>query len=74
MSKPTDLLTSGQIAEILGVSPRRVKKLLQDGRIPGAQRAGKYVVPRYHVERFAKVERPVGNPEFGPGYVKPGLR
>ena len=51
-------------AAILGVSPRRVRHFIEDGRLAAARRFGSvYALDRSVVTRFALQERPVGRPK-----------
>lgn len=50
-------LTTGQAAEMLGVTPTRVRQFIEQGRL-GARRLGRdWVLRRAAVERFAAVPR-----------------
>lgn len=59
-----DELTSGEAAELLGVSRQRVNQLAQDGKIPARHVAGRYwVLTRADVEVFkAKAKSKGGRP------------
>lgn len=64
--KVGDWLTTTEVAGVLGLSRRRVQKLVKDGRIP-ARRVGRdYLVLRADVARFADSPRPpAGRPKNG---------
>jgi len=62
-----DLLSPHQAAALLGVSRRRVRDFIADGRIAavnlgGAGRGARYVLRRGEVERFAALQRRGGRP------------
>jgi len=54
-----DIIDVEQAAKIIGVTPRRVRKLCSEGR-PGRRLGGKFIMMRHEVEEFAKIERPPG--------------
>jgi len=60
-----DELTSGEAAELLGVSRQRVNQLAQDGKLPARHVAGRYwVLTRADVEAFkAKAKSKGGRPK-----------
>lgn len=56
-----DLLTTAQAARALGISPQRLRTLLDAGRLPGAYRLGwAWVIPPAALEavRVRKTGRP----------------
>jgi excisionase family DNA binding protein len=48
-----DLVSKAQAAEILGVSPQAVQKMVDKGRLAGAQAGTTWVFRRVVVERMA---------------------
>lgn len=60
-----DLLTPGQVAEILGVSERRVQQYCLEGRLGSTFGAGehrqRYIITRKDAESFAA--GPTGRPK-----------
>lgn len=56
---PADLLTVQKTAEILGLSPRRVRVLCRTGRL-GRKIADRWVITAEEVEDFRKLARPPG--------------
>lgn len=53
-------------AELLGISPGRIRQLLLQGRLEGAQKLTErsWAIPRATVLAFKKMDRPPGNPNF----------
>lgn len=46
MAETKDFLSTSEYAAKLGVTPMRVRRLCQDGRIPGAKKIGRdWVIP-----------------------------
>ena len=56
-----DLLDVKQAAEVLGVTPARVRQLAGEGRI-GQKVGARWVFTRENLEAFAKLDRPAGRP------------
>lgn len=58
------IITTKQAAEILGVSPCRVRQFVDDGRLtPLNMYAGVQVFDRHHVVKLSKVPRKPGQPK-----------
>jgi excisionase family DNA binding protein len=55
------LVTPAEAAEILGVSPGRVRQFCREGRI-GQEFDGRWVIPRDELDQFAKLPRKHGRP------------
>lgn len=51
-----DLVSKAQAAEILGVSPQAVQKMIEKGRLAGAQVGTTWVFRRVAVEAFLSPE------------------
>ena len=71
MIRPNDIATglqqmtsTAEAAEILNVTPIRVRQLIAEGRLKAHRFNGQYVLNRAEVEQFAKIPRPVGNPNL----------
>lgn len=63
MDDSEELLTTTQVGEILGVTPRRVKQLLSEGRLHPTKKIGNYnVFRRADIEAFGLVPRRPGRP------------
>lgn len=62
----TDEITTTTAAERLGVTPRRVRQYIIEGRLRARKIGRDYLVDPESVEEFRP--RPTGNPDFGPGY------
>lgn len=64
--KPTlsQWLTVAEVAEVLGVSPCRVNQFLLAGRLRGEKFGAVWAIARAECDRFAKLPRPVGNPNL----------
>lgn len=60
MSTFVDVCTVAEAAEKLGVSPRRVRAMITDGRLPGDRSLGRWVIPTAAVDTFDT--RPAGRP------------
>lgn len=58
-------LTTAEAAKRLGVSTGRVRQFLADGRIKARKFGRDWAIPASAVAEFAKIERKVGNPNFG---------
>jgi len=63
-----DWLTTTEAADLAGVSPQRVRKLLDEGRFPGALLVGPavrgvWLVPRAEFQQWASGERKPGRPK-----------
>ncbi len=52
------VLSTSDVAEILGWSQDRVQRLAQAGRIPTEKVGGKYVFRRAEIERWIRGEKP----------------
>lgn len=65
-----DVYTVAQAARALGVTPRRVCQLLDQGRLPGAERLSPRVavIPASALDAYRRTRRARGNPGFGPGF------
>jgi excisionase family DNA binding protein len=58
-----ELLSVREVAQVLGVSERRVRALVEGGRLPAIRVGARtYAILRSEVERFAKVPRQTGRP------------
>lgn len=57
-------ITSGEAAEILGVSTRRARELARAGRIEARKFARDWLFDRASVKEFAKLPRTSGNPDW----------
>lgn len=58
------MTSTTEAAAILNVTPIRVRQLINEGRLRAEVWGGRYVLDRDEVERFAKIDRPVGNPAW----------
>jgi len=57
-------LSVQEVAEVLGVSERRVLQFREEGRLRGSRRFGKsWAIQRSEVERFSKEPRSPGRPK-----------
>lgn len=56
------LLTTKQVAEKLGVSPARVRKMVIDGLIKADKLGRDNVITEAELKRFEKLDRSVGRP------------
>lgn len=61
------LLTAAQVAELLGVQPAYVRRLIADGRIPSVKPGHDRLVRSSDVERHQQKRRPVGRPARNEG-------
>jgi excisionase family DNA binding protein len=60
MGQPSDLIGTSEAAELLGVSPGRIRQLVQSGQLP-AERVGRtLVIRRRDLDLFAS--QPPGRP------------
>jgi excisionase family DNA binding protein len=59
-----NLLSTAEAADYLGLSETRVRQLCARGAI-GAKVGGRYIISQDELRQFAKIPRPVGNPNFG---------
>ena len=57
-----DWLSAGEAAGLLGLTQRRVNRLIADGRLPAVRVGKANIVLRRDVEAFAKLDRPAGRP------------
>ena len=67
MSVPTNLsnsLTVTEAAEYLEIEGSVVRRYLLTGRLRGTKFAGVWAIDRKELDRFRKLPRPVGNPNF----------
>ena len=71
MIRPNDIATglrrmtsTAEAAEILNVTPIRVRQLIDQGRLKASRFNGQYVLDRAEVEQFAKIPRKPGNPNL----------
>lgn len=69
MSEP---ITTAVAAERLGVTIQRVRQYILDGRIQARKFGSVYMVDPESVAAFRP--KPVGNPDFGPGYRRPSAK
>jgi excisionase family DNA binding protein len=59
------LKTADEAADILGIDASLVRRYCRDGDLKGQQLVGRiWLIPVEEIDRFSKVQRPVGNPEF----------
>lgn len=58
-------LTVAEAADYLGLSEPRVRQLLLSGRLEGLKHANAWAIRKKELVRFSKLDRPVGNPNFG---------
>lgn len=65
----TEEITTIAAAELLGVTPRRVRQYIEGGRLRARKIGRDYLVDAEGVAAFKP--RPTGNPEFGPGFRRP---
>lgn len=56
------LLTTKQVAEKLGVSPARVRRMVIDGLIKADKLGRDNVITEKELKRFEKLDRSVGRP------------
>jgi len=56
------LLSCEQAAEVLKVTPIRVRQFCQEGRI-GQKVGGQWVIPRDELDQFARIPRDTGRPK-----------
>ncbi len=57
-----DLVTVSEAAEMLGVTPRRVRDFLLTGRLPAMRFARMWMIKKVDVLNFAQVARTPGKP------------
>lgn len=67
MTDHDEFLTTAQVAELLGVQPAYVRRLIADGRIPSVKPGHDRLVRRSDVERHQQKRRPVGRPARNEG-------
>lgn len=53
-----------QAAEDLGVNDSRVRQLLRAGDLRGQKLGSQWVIHVDEIERFKRLDRPAGNPNF----------
>ena len=57
-------LTTKQAAERLGVTDSRVRQMILDGTVKGAEKIGRdNLIPEKEIERLSKIDRTVGRPK-----------
>ena len=60
-----ELVSVNEASAVLGISPRRIRALLQRGQLRGALAHPRfYLLKRADVEAFAKRDRPPGRPRM----------
>lgn len=64
------LYPTAEAAQLLGVSPCRVRQLMDEHGL-GRRLLGRRFLRPNEMELLLKRNKKVGNPNFGPGYVKP---
>jgi excisionase family DNA binding protein len=58
-----DYMTTGEVAELLGVSTTRVRQLVTGGQLPGCQKWGRWwIIPSQSVRIWARDRRRAGRP------------
>ena len=62
-------ITTTAAAELLGVTPRRVRQYIEGGRLKARKIGRDYLVDAGSVAAFRP--RPIGNPQFGRGFRRP---
>lgn len=64
-------ISSFEAANILGIHPFTIQKLLRDGRVPAVKIANRWLLSREDVEQFAKTYVPkVGRPRTKRKYTR----
>ena len=58
------LLNTRQTADLLGLSTRRVTALAKSGQLPAVRFGREWLFAPAAVEKFRKLDRPSGNPEW----------
>jgi excisionase family DNA binding protein len=58
------MMTVKESAEALNLSPKRVYKLISDGRIAARERFGLIVISETEIKRFKKLPRSGGRPRL----------
>jgi len=58
-----DFVSIDQAAEIIGVTPRRIRQICQMGRL-GQKILGRYMIKRSELLWFSRRYRPSGNPNW----------
>jgi excisionase family DNA binding protein len=57
-------LTTSEAAERLGVSAARVRRMILDGVISGAEKVGRdNLIPEREIARLESIDRPAGRPK-----------
>lgn len=64
----TALITVSQAAQQIGMAPRTVRKLCDEHGLGIAVNQRLRLLTAAEVKRLGKLKRPVGNPDFGPGF------
>lgn len=59
-----EYLTVREAADVLGLSAARIRQFLMRGQIQGSYFGHVRAIPKTEVQRFAKLDRPPGNPAF----------
>lgn len=62
-----EVVSAEQAADVLGISPGRVRVLIRAGRLPASKFAGRWVVQRDDLQ-FVQERRP-GRPHWAASYV-----
>lgn len=61
------LFNAGEAAEYLGVTDSLVRRFCRMGRIKARRFGNSWAIEIKELDRFKKIERPVGNPAFRSG-------
>ena len=57
-----DILSTEQVADLLGVSPHYVRTLCHDGRLNCFKLSREWLITRASVEEYQRTRRPPGRP------------
>ncbi len=69
----TIYIASSEAAELLGIHPMAIQKLLREGKLPAEKVANRWLLRRADVQEFAKTYVPkVGRPRQKRKYTKRG--
>lgn len=60
-----EVMTSNEVAQLLGISAGRVRQLAREGRLAGSRRGRDWIFIAEDVRRFAADPRPSGRPREG---------
>jgi excisionase family DNA binding protein len=63
MSEPKTMITTIEVAQVLGVTPRTVQRHIEEGRLQAHKYGRDFFVAREEVERFKRERRHVGRPK-----------